>query len=67
VKVIVTITSTKLLNEYKFTIGNYQTTIKATDVNGVISLAPNENSLYTLTVVGESTVSMDFTIYTDSM
>lgn len=72
-KVIITasITSVKSLPEYNFSITNLnhpetpiKTTIKATDVNGVITLYPNENAKYSIAIIGETTISLDFSMYT---
>ena len=41
-----------------------KTTIKATDANGSITTTPRGNTVYTVTLAGESTVSLSFTVFT---
>lgn len=64
ITVTCTIISNKSLNEYLFTVNNLKTTIKATDANGSITTTPGGNTVYTVTLAGESTVSLSFTVFT---
>ena len=64
ITVTCTIVSNKSLNEYVFSVNSLKTTIKATDVNGSISTTPTGNTVYTVTLVGETTVSLAFTVFT---
>lgn len=59
------IVSKKSLSEYKMTFAGESITIKATDVAGVKKLIPTANSAYTLTVIGETTVTLDFSVFVD--
>lgn len=59
------IVSKKSLSEYKMTFAGESITIKATDVAGVKKLIPTANTAYTLVVIGETTVSLDFSVFVD--
>ncbi len=65
IEIVATIISNKNLNEYLFSVNNLQTIIKSTDINKQISTTPTENTLYTITLVGETTINLNFSVYTD--